>query len=147
MSEPNGQDVTSWTCVECGRRCLDDGPPTPGCLCDPLPVDRTLAEHRATRKPADLATVEDTPGETGVAVVGDMRSVIAHLFRRAQLVNGSQLVDEETGAVVAESEGMAFDLNELLGEPTVESTEVDKDGNVKNMKVRPHEWPPKGESF
>jgi len=38
-------DIRTWTCERCGSNCLS-GTPTPGCLCDPLPLGVTQ-EHRA----------------------------------------------------------------------------------------------------
>ena len=96
---------------------------------------------------APARPVAGGPGESGLAVVGDMGDVIKHLFRRAQNIAGSQLVDDETGIVVAESEGMTFNINEFLGDPPVESVEIGDDGEVKHMKVKPHEWPPRKEGF
>lgn len=135
----------AYECQECDARLVSEKP-TEGDLACPFCEDQIMRLVTAlARKPRPRAGRHDE--ETGITVVGDVVSAVRHLFRGAQNVDGSELVDEETGIVVARSEGMTFAINEFLGDPPVESVELGDDGQVKNMKVKPHEWPPRGEGF
>ena len=108
------------------------------------------------RNPAKVARRKKrrSSGDGNLVAIGDMESAVKHLFRDGHQVQGYELVDEETGLVVqrVEPKQIAFRYPEGSPvrqdlEPSVEDVEIGPDGQVKRMRVKPVEWPPKHEKF
>lgn len=131
-----------YECLECGTRCsVPDDLDVTEALC-PLCETATMSPLRL---PARRLEREER-SQDGIGLVPDMTGAVGHLFRAKQEIAARGL-ENEKGEIVQVSKGMEFNVNELLGDPEVEIVEVGDDGNVKKLRVRPHQWPPKGEKF
>jgi hypothetical protein len=92
-------------------------------------------------------------GKRGMRVAGAMEAMAERLFQDERLIDGYELQDEE-GNVIARVEPKKIAFRSPAGspwrqdlEPTVEDVEIGPDGKPQRMRVKPVEWPPKGEKF